>query len=214
MTCVVLQTVSDHSNQLPVTGDVLKKRSLPLDNKDSPNNHELGSKRIHYGPESQFFPVQSNDFGRDNSSANGLAIDVPLQDDELNPVEKMIAVIGAFLAEGERGAESLEILVSKIHPDLLADIVITNMKNLPKNPPPLTSFGNVPGTRPVDSISSTWEAVSVSPPTNFIPSPTFPSQMSTAPPTVPSSLVSDLPTYLTIDPKRDPRRVILISSCL
>ncbi|EXC01150.1 hypothetical protein L484_025526 [Morus notabilis] len=169
------------SSQVPVTGDPLKKRSVPLDNEDSINKHEMASKRLRYGSETNStLPVQINDNGRDGSSANGLSPDLPLLDGELNPVEKMIAVIGALVAEGERGAESLEILISKIHPDLLADIVITNMKHLPKTPPPLTRFGNVPVPRQISSLNAS----------------------------VTSSLVSDLPTAnnLPTDSKRDPRR--------
>ncbi|XP_024026606.1 uncharacterized protein LOC21408219 isoform X2 [Morus notabilis] len=185
------------SSQVPVTGDPLKKRSVPLDNEDSINKHEMASKRLRYGSETNStLPVQINDNGRDGSSANGLSPDLPLLDGELNPVEKMIAVIGALVAEGERGAESLEILISKIHPDLLADIVITNMKHLPKTPPPLTRFGNVPVPRQISSS------------TNSVQSPTFPSQMPLSSASVTSSLVSDLPTAnnLPTDSKRDPRR--------
>lgn len=198
------------SSQVPVTGDPLKKRSVPLDNEDSINRHEMASKRLRYGSETNStLPVQINDNGRDGSSANGLSPDLPLLDGELNPVEKMIAVIGALVAEGERGAESLEILISKIHPDLLADIVITNMKHLPKTPPPLTRFGNVPVPRQIISLNGSAHATSASPPTNSVQSPPFPSQMPLSSASVTSSLVSDLPTAnnLPTDSKRDPRRV-------
>lgn len=169
----------------------------------------MASKRLRYGSETHStLPVQINDTGRDGSSVNGLSPDTPLLDGELNPVEKMIAVIGALLAEGERGAESLEILVSKIHPDLLADIVITNMKHLPKAPPPLTRFGNFPGSRQ-SSLNGTGHVISVPPPTNSVHSPTPPSQMPLSSASVTSSLVSDLPAAnnLPTESKRDPRRV-------
>ncbi|KAI5426744.1 hypothetical protein KIW84_032243 [Lathyrus oleraceus] len=42
----------------------------------------------------------------------------------------------------ERGAKSLETLISHIHPDMLADVVIANMKHLPKTPPTLARFEN------------------------------------------------------------------------
>lgn len=198
------------SSQLPVTGDSLKKRSVPLDNEDSANSHEMASKRTRHGPEtSSALAVPMNDFGRDGSSVNGLSNDLPLLDGELNPVEKMIAVIGALLAEGERGAESLEILISKVHPDLLADIVITNMRHLPMTPPPLTRLGNFPVPHQIGSLNSSGQVNSVSPPTNSVQSPTLPTQMPFSSATITSSLVSDLSTTnnLPNDSKRDPRRV-------
>lgn len=42
----------------------------------------------------------------------------------------------------ERGAKSLETLISHIHPDMLADVVKANMKHLPKTPPTLARFEN------------------------------------------------------------------------
>lgn len=204
------------SSQLLVSGDLFKKRSIPLDNDVLANSHDLASKRIRYGSEAYMTsPVQLNDFRRDEGSVNGLLTDFPLLDGELTPVEKMIAMIGALLAEGERGAESLEILVSKIQPDLLADIVITNMKHLPKSPPPLARVGNLPVSRKISSLNGQAQVV-VGPPTNSLQSPTFPSQGPFSSSTILSSVVSDTPSVT--DSKRDPRRVTFLTfyflSCL
>ncbi|KAJ3670682.1 hypothetical protein LUZ60_008108 [Juncus effusus] len=49
------------------------------------------------------------------------------QNNNLSPAGKMIAVIGALIAEGERGVGPLELLISNIHSDLMADIVIETM---------------------------------------------------------------------------------------
>ena len=108
----------------------------------------------------------------------------------------MIAMIGALLAEGERGAESLEILISQIHPDLLADIVVTNMKHLPKNPPLLTAVTRQNG-----------------PPTSSsLVAPTMPNHGLT------NTISSELPTTasstnLQADLKRESRRVSLAYRC-
>ncbi|KAM6544172.1 hypothetical protein CsatB_008619 [Cannabis sativa] len=200
------------SSPLLVSGDLLKKRSVPLDNEDSANNHELPSKKMRHDLETYLsVPVQSTDFWQDGSSVNGLSHDIPLLDGELTPVEKMIAMIGALLAEGERGAESLEILISKIHPDLLADIVITNMRHLPMTPPPLTVVGNFPVPRQISSLNNPGQASSGSPRANSVQSPTLPVQMPFSSAT--SSLISDLPmannfpTDSKRDPRRDPRRL-------
>ncbi|XP_048439131.1 symplekin [Pyrus x bretschneideri] len=189
-------------SQLPVPGDVLKKRPTPLDVEESSNNHELPSKRIRYGPDSySTLPFQMNSSGWDATSVNGVSSDLPMLDGESTHVEQMIAVIGALIAEGERGAQSLEILISNIHPDLLADIVITNMRHLPKMPPLLTRLGNLPVPQQIGS------------PTSSVQSPVPTVQMPFSAATVTSLSVSDmsnvnsLPTDSKRDPRRDPRRL-------
>ncbi|XP_021832136.1 uncharacterized protein LOC110772068 [Prunus avium] len=201
------------SSQLPVSGDLLKRRLTPLDTEEASNNHEMPSKRIRYGPDSSStLPVQMNASGRDTTSVNGVSSDLPVLDGELTPVEQMIAVIGALLGEGERGGESLEILISNIHPDLLADIVITNMRHLPKIPPPLTRLGNFPVPRQIGSLSSSAQVVAGSP-TSSVQSPVLTEQVPFSSATVTSLTVSDasnvnsLPTDSKRDPRRDPRRL-------
>ncbi|KAJ4796777.1 Symplekin [Rhynchospora pubera] len=63
---------------------------------------------------------------------------------ELTPAGKMIAVIGALIAEGERGVGPLELLISNIHADLMADIVIETMQQLPKSLPVSSPRTQVP----------------------------------------------------------------------
>ncbi|XP_004299835.1 PREDICTED: symplekin-like [Fragaria vesca subsp. vesca] len=203
----------DHqSSQLPVSGDLVRKRPSPLDVEESANGHEIPSKRSRYTHEAySTLPVQKNDSGWDTTSVNGVSSELPMLDGEVTPVEQMITVIGALLAEGERGAESLEILVSTIHPDLLADIVITNMRHLPKMPPPLARPG-LPVARQIGSLSSSAQVISESP-TSSVQSPVLAAQMSFSSATVNSLSVADtsnvnnLPADSKRDPRRDPRRL-------
>lgn len=51
------------------------------------------------------------------------------------PVQQLVAMFGALVAQGEKAVASLEILISSISSDLLADVVIVNMCNLPPNNP-------------------------------------------------------------------------------
>ncbi|KAL0368880.1 UNVERIFIED_CONTAM: Symplekin [Sesamum calycinum] len=140
------------SNQLHVSGDVTKKRLAPVDNEDLNNSSDTTSKRLRYGLHNNIpATVDFNDARQDH--VNGISPKLPVSDGDLTPEEQIIAMIGALIAEGERGLESLEILISNIHPDLLADIVITNMKHLPNNPPPLTRYSNLSLNRPSDSSS-------------------------------------------------------------
>lgn len=134
------------SNHMIMPGDMPRKRSTPMDQE----HIDSASKRSRYGSNG------NSDSGHDYS-VNG----VPPIDNGLSPVEQMIAMIGALLAEGERGAESLEILISQIHPDLLADIVVTNMKHLPKSPPPLTRLSTRPSGNLVTSNAISTPAASL-----------------------------------------------------
>ncbi|XVF36517.1 hypothetical protein REPUB_Repub19eG0064800 [Reevesia pubescens] len=90
-------------SQAYVLGDVSKKRSIPQDNEELTNSFEMVSKRIRFAPNSHAItPSQINDSGQDFASVNGLSPNFPLSDGNLTPVEQMIAMIGALLAEGER----------------------------------------------------------------------------------------------------------------
>lgn len=191
-------------------GDLSNKRNLPLDNEDPANIHEGAFKRIRPGLETHLSSQDhTSDFERNKSSVNGQSLEPPMLDGELTPAEQMIAMIGALLAEGERGAESLEILISKIQPDLLADIVITNMRHLPKAPPPLTRLGSLQVPEQTNSLSSPAHVVAGTSPMNSLQPSTLPLHPPLSPATTTSSMVSDTLSMniLPTDSKRDPRRV-------
>ena len=174
-----------------------------MDNEEQANGHEMAQKRSRYGPNIlSTTPIQINESGPDSVFDNGVSANVHLSDSDLTPAEQMIAMIGALLAEGERGAESLELLISNIHPDLLADIVITNMKHLPKSSPPLTRLGSLPVTVQNCSSSSPAQAVA--------PSASVSSAQGPIPVVTAGNLsLSDAPIVnnFPVDSKRDPRRV-------
>ncbi|KAJ0086334.1 hypothetical protein Patl1_08733 [Pistacia atlantica] len=178
------------STQLPVSGDLSRKRSMLQDSEEINNGPEAASKRSRYGPNTHSaLSVQINDSGKDSVPVNGLSSSVPLLDSDLAPVEQMIAMIGALLAEGERGAESLEILISNVHPDLLADIVITNMRHLPKTPPPLTRLGSSTVAQHISSLCSSAQLLQ-----------SGSSLSDTSPVNIPAADSKR-------DPRRDPRRL-------
>jgi len=72
------------------------------------------------------------DMQADDGSSVGHSSDPAILNNDVSPAEKMIEMIGALLAEGERGSESLGILVSTVEADVMADIVIETMKHLPE----------------------------------------------------------------------------------
>lgn len=51
------------------------------------------------------------------------------------PVQQLVAMFGALVAQGEKAAGSLEILVSSISSDLLAEVVMANIRHLPPTRP-------------------------------------------------------------------------------
>ncbi|KAI3460094.1 hypothetical protein Pfo_016757 [Paulownia fortunei] len=197
------------SNQLHISGDVTKKRSVPLDNEDQNNSFDTTSKRFRYGPlNNTTATVDTNDAGQDH--VNGISSKLP---GDLTPVEQMIAMIGALIAEGERGVESLEILISNIHADLLADIVITNMKHLPKNPPPLTRYSNLSLNRPSDSSSDPAQVVASNGFATSMQTLDLSAQVPASSSNTTSLPFSDMSTSVNLstdskrDPRRDPRRL-------
>lgn len=190
--------------------DLTRKRPRPLDDEELSNGRDVVSKQIRFGPDVHLVFAAQKDGSLQNAISNGTPPDIHALDVELTPAEQMIAMIGALLAEGERGAESLEILISNIHPDLLADIVITNMKNLPKASPPLTRHGDLPVTR---QGSSHVQVLASSAPSSSVQTPVATAQVPfslaiSAGSTFADSTVNSLP----VDSKRDPRRVNLASS--
>lgn len=190
---------------MPSTGDVVRKRPAPFDQEEPTNSSDVASKRTRYGPNTYAAPPIS-DSGQDYS-VNGVSPNIPSLNTDLTPVEQMIAMIGALIAEGDRGAESLEILISKIHPDLLADIVITNMKHLPENTPPLTRLSSLSVTRPNGSSSGASQVVAPIGSTISAQTP----GLSAQPPFSSSNAINtsmiDTSINPPLDSKRDPRRV-------
>lgn len=168
-------------------------------------NGEVALKRLRYNTNMHLTPqVQTSDPAQGPISTNGISSVNHPSDSESTPVEQMVSMIGALLAEGERGAASLEILISKLHPDMLADIVITSMKHLPSCPPTLTS-----------SLATPADIV-VSSSINSIHSPTPPTQLPFDPILPAGSSFSDGPSLnsAAADPRRDPRRVQTSVLCL
>jgi hypothetical protein len=90
-------------------------------------------------------------------SEENLSSDQSENNSDLTPAGKMIAVIGALIAEGERGVGPLELLISNIHADLLADIVIETMQQLPKSLPVSSPHTQVPAVALTDNLISSGD---------------------------------------------------------
>ncbi|KAL5995598.1 hypothetical protein ACLOJK_025662 [Asimina triloba] len=75
--------------------------------------------------------VKTNLVGNDPSV--GLASSP--SDGDAGPVEQLVGMFGALVAQGEKAAEPLKILISSISSDLLAEVVMANMRYLPPTRP-------------------------------------------------------------------------------
>jgi symplekin len=133
--------------------------------------------------------VSSNVAG--SSLANGGVV----SDNNLAP---LLAYFGALIAQGERGAASVEILISSLTPDMLAELVIVNMQHLPSTAPPLP-----PGVGP--GVSGGLASLLSSSTPQSVPLP--PKSVAAAETIVPSFPPQPQPAEVTRDPRRDPRRM-------
>ncbi|XP_057527015.1 uncharacterized protein LOC130806101 isoform X2 [Amaranthus tricolor] len=193
------------STQIPHSGDLMKRKALHLHNDVRDNGVEMASKRMRYSSNGKSSDQVQAHGSVDDNSADGISSEASLANNNVNPVEQMIAVIAALLAEGERAADSLELLISQIHPDLLADIVITNMIHLPRTAP-LATQGVLPSNaQSFPSASAAQVADSTSLPVHSQMSAQQSSNTSTV---TDSTSLPDLSgtSNLQVDSRRDPRR--------
>lgn len=161
----------------------------------------------------------SPDYNEDDGNGD-YSSSTSVVDNDLSPAAKMIAMIGALLAEGERGAESLELLISNIHSDLMADIVIETMKHFPKN---LTVVSiqrdNTPLNEETSSSKISSQIVPATSTNISVSNSSLPSEIASSPvvangvgiSTPDMSSISNLPAEV----KREPRRVqVFVVLCI
>lgn len=83
---------------------------------------------------------QTNKLIQKNPNLNGdnlLLPGLPAFDGDgvTGPVQQLVAMFGAFVAQGDKGIMPLEILFSSVSSDLLAEVVMANMRHLPPTCP-------------------------------------------------------------------------------
>ncbi|XP_042456469.1 symplekin-like [Zingiber officinale] len=177
---------------------------------------ELPSKRIRFEvPSNMAHSTQmTSALPDDNDDGNGdYSSSTSLVDGDSSAAAKMISMIGALLAEGKRGAESLELLVSNIHADLMADIVIETMKHLPKNLMVVSVWhNNAPLNEEIPSSSFSSQVVPTTTSVS-VPIPSLSPELASnavganGVGTPDTSPVSNLAAEVRRDPRRDPRRL-------
>ncbi|KAJ4850033.1 hypothetical protein Tsubulata_040849 [Turnera subulata] len=120
-----------------IPGKLNSKRTVAEDSGDLAEENDVSGKRIRPNPTvSEESSKESN--RKDAVSSDDIHSDAPASnkpDDDTGPVQQLVAMFGALVAQGEKAVGSLEILISSISADLLAEVVMANMRNLPGRPP-------------------------------------------------------------------------------
>ncbi|XP_075088235.1 uncharacterized protein LOC107816280 isoform X4 [Nicotiana tabacum] len=108
------------------------KRSGVEDNAELVDDN-LSKKRMRSAPIVLKEPKQELSANQERVSTGGSTTTRP--DGDNVHLQPLVAMFGTLVAQGEKAAASLDILISSISADLLADVVMANMRNLPSNQP-------------------------------------------------------------------------------
>ncbi|KAH6836652.1 HEAT repeat-containing protein [Perilla frutescens var. hirtella] len=93
---------------------------------------DMSGKRARSSPGTLEGPGNEMSKGQDRAPSSGTT---SLSDVDSGPVLQLVAMFAALVAQGEKAAASLEILISSISADLLAEVVMANIWNLPPKRP-------------------------------------------------------------------------------
>lgn len=100
--------------------DIRRKRSGTLDVSDLAED-DISGKRARRTPEA------NND--QDNLSSS--VASTSRGEGDNGPVQQLVSMFAALVSQGEKAVGSLQILISSISADLLAEVVMANMRHLP-----------------------------------------------------------------------------------
>lgn len=204
LTCLLISQDEPPTWEMPY-GDINRKKPAARSN-DGLVVSDGTAKRGKFDMCTSNLPVPGSsdysDMQIDNSANVGHSSDPAIVNNDVSPVEQMIEMIGALLAEGERGAESLGILVSTVEADVMADIVIETMKHLPETPFSTVTHNDV--QQPIFKSSSGLSTENLPANSDL---PLFTTQLA---PTVDTVSMPPSDAFIMSnghDAKRDPRRV-------
>lgn len=120
------------------THGVKGRKRLELDDRsDQASDDDTPVKRARPSPSiseesSNELKRKSNVFQEEHSSSRPPPSKVG---GDSGPVQQLVAMFGVLVAKGENAVGPLEILISSISADLLAEVVISNMRHLPSERP-------------------------------------------------------------------------------
>lgn len=114
-----------------------RKRSGTEDSSDLAENDDVPGKRVRSTP--SVSEESTKELNRNTTVSQGdVSSTQPTTnkgDVDTGPVQQLVAMFGALVAQGEKAVGSLGILISSISADLLAEVVMANMRNLPLSHP-------------------------------------------------------------------------------
>ncbi|XVE97089.1 hypothetical protein REPUB_Repub02eG0280700 [Reevesia pubescens] len=120
-----------------VGSNVGRKRSGTEDSSDLAENDDVSGKRVRSTP--CVSEESTKELNRNTTMSQGdISSTQPITskgDVDTGPVQQLVAMFGALVAQGEKAVGSLGILISSISADLLAEVVMANMRNLPPTHP-------------------------------------------------------------------------------
>ncbi|KAL0347436.1 UNVERIFIED_CONTAM: hypothetical protein Scaly_1759600 [Sesamum calycinum] len=148
--------VQIHENEKPSVAFVTehknagRKRTGVLDSSELTQD-DMSGKRARSTPDNLKEPGHEMSGRQEGVSSSG---QTPSRADaDSGPVQQLVAMFAALVAQGEKASASLEILISSISADLLAEVVMANLRNLPPQTPksggddePLTDMVVYPDT--------------------------------------------------------------------
>ncbi|GLT37611.1 hypothetical protein SLA2020_119170 [Shorea laevis] len=120
-----------------VPGNLGRKRSGTEDSTDVAENNEVSGKRVKSMPGFSEEPIKdlSSNLSMSQDDKPSSQPTTDRGDAHSGPVQQLVAMFGVLVAQGEKAVTPLEILISSISADLLAEVVIFNMCNLPPKRP-------------------------------------------------------------------------------
>ncbi|KAL1549129.1 hypothetical protein AAHA92_17267 [Salvia divinorum] len=146
----ILEDEKPSTKSLTEHGNTGRKRTGGLVTVDATEDDNSG-KRARSTPGDLDGPGNESNKGQDRVPSSGTT---PLSDVDSGPVQQLVAMFAALVAQGEKAAASLEILISSISADLLAEVVMANIWNFP--PERLKSEGD---EEPLTSAAAHTEMV-------------------------------------------------------
>ncbi|KAK4418934.1 Symplekin [Sesamum alatum] len=109
-----------------------RKRTVVLDTSEFTQD-DMSGKRARSTPDNLKEPGNEMSGRQDGVLSSG---PTPSRSDaDSGPVQQLVAMFAALVAQGEKASASLEILISSISADLLAEVVMANLWNLPPETP-------------------------------------------------------------------------------
>ncbi|KAL4606232.1 hypothetical protein ACB092_09G086800 [Castanea dentata] len=115
--------------------NLASKRAGVPDSSDLAEDENVPGKRVRPTPSASEELTRESDknntMSQDDISSIGPT--TSRGDGDNGPVQQLVAMFGALVAQGEKAVGSLEILISSISADLLAEVVMANMRHLPPN---------------------------------------------------------------------------------